>query len=272
VKRSVMKFLLVVAGLACLTSLAAADPFTFTLNGNYNLTGNGNTLENAKITITTTGSGGADLNSGFDIQVVNYQNDPTSIAQILDAMQFNLKNGVSLSNLSLTGASGTLRDLYSSNGKAPYSFKDTAANALGSASNNKIDWGLLKDSSSFTLCAGAYGSSSCPMHPEGVIGGAGANNLYDGGNPSLINTHTPELFGTDQAPVTFHVYSSSVSAATKISDVISGATFTFGTNSCDTVTMNVPKPPTGGGQVPEPASIALLGTGAVALFNRLRRK
>jgi hypothetical protein len=265
-----MKFLLVMAGLICLTGWAAADSFTFTLNGNYNLSGNGNTLENAKITVTTAGNGGSDQNSGFNISVVNYQNDPSSIAQILDAMQFNLKSGVSLSGLSLNGASGIIRKL-TSNGSGGYAYSDTSSTSIGSNYSTQIDWGLMKDSSSFTLCAGAYGKSSCPLKPEGIIGAPGKNGVYDG-NASLVSgTHTPELFGTDQAPVTFHVYSSSVSAATKISDVISGATFTFGTNSCDTVSINVPKPPPGG-QVPEPASIALLGTGALALVNRLRRK
>lgn len=269
-KRSVLKFLLLVIGLASLTSFAAADSFTFSLNGTYNLAGNGNTLENAKIIITTAGSGGADAASGFDIKVVNYQADPSSIAQVLDAMKFNLKSGVTLSNLSLTGASGIIRSL-SSNGLGDYKYTDKASSTLGTDYSKQIDWGLLKQSSSFTLCAGAYGKSSCPLKPEGIIGGAGSNNLYNGNSSLVAGTHTPELFGTDQAPVSFHVYSSSVNAGTKIADVISAATFTFGTNSCDTVTIHVPHTPPGG-NIPEPASMALVGTGAVALFGRLRRR
>jgi hypothetical protein len=257
--------LLIMGGL---TSLAAADSFTFSLAGNYFLGGDSvSEAENAKVTITSTGAGGADPTSGFDIKVVNYQADPESIKQVLSSLQFNLKNNVSLQGLSLSGASGTIRTISSTG-----SYSDKAATGLGSDYTKNIDWGMVKSGSTITLCAGGYPAGCPSLKPQGIIGAAGAGNKYNGSPSLVVGTHTPELYGTDSAPVTFHLYSSSVTASTAISNVFSSATFTFGTNAANTVTVNVPPPSGGGGDVPEPASVALLGSGIAALAGRLRRK
>jgi len=257
--------LLLIAGL---TSFAAADSFTFSLSGNYFLSGDSvSEHENAKVTITSTGAGGADPTSGFDIKVVNYQADPESIKQVLSSLQFNLKNNVSLQGLSLTGASGTIRTLNSDG-----TYSDKAATGLGTDYTKQIDWGMVSNASSIQLCAGGYPAGCPSLKPQGIIGPAGSGNTYHGSPSLVVGTHTPELYGTDAAPVTFHLYSSSVTASTTISNVFSSATFTFGTNAGNTVNVNIPPPSGGGGDVPEPASVALLGSGIVALAGRLRRK
>lgn len=260
--------------MAGFTSFAAADSFTFSLSGNYFLGGDNVTeAENVKVKITSMGSGGADLSSGFKIEVVNYQPDPESIKQVLSSLQFNLKNNVSLQGLSLDSASGKIRTL-NSNG----TYSDAPSQGLGSDYTKNIDWGMVSNASAIQLCAGGYPSGCPSLKPQGIIGPAGAQNKYNGSPSLVVGTHTPELYGadpvpgTDNAPVTFHLYSSSVTSQTLISNVFSSATFTFGTNAGNTVNVNVPPPSGGGGDVPEPASMALLGSGLVALAGRLRRK
>ena len=266
--RSFSRITLMLLLMAGFTSYAAADKFTFSLSGNYFLGGdNVSEAENVKVTITSTGPGGADPMSGFDIQVVNYQADPESIKQVLSSLQFNLKNNVSLQGLSLSSASGTIRTLNSDG-----TYSDKAATGLGSDYTKNIDWGMVSNASAIQLCAGGYPAGCPSLKPQGIIGPSGAGSKYNGSPSLVVGTHTPELYGTDAAPVTFHLYSSSVTSNTVISNVFSSATFTFGTNAGNTVNVNIPPPSGGGGDVPEPASMALLGSGLVALAGRLRRK
>ena len=238
--------------------MAAADSFTFNISGTIPSSG---AAVNSTVQITST-------TNGFDIKAINNTTNPGNITQVLDAIQFNLKSGVSLSGLALTSASATIRNISSTG-----TYADTASTSIGSNSATQIDWGLVSGSA-FKLCAGAYGTSSCPLHPEGIIGAPDASNLYSAANPSITNgAHTPELFGTLGKPVTFHVYASGITANTLIANVIDSAQFYYGTSGgSDNIKVCVGCGGTTYGSTPEPASIFLLGSGVVGLASRLRKR
>ena len=264
--RSVLKFLMVLAATALFTTMAAADSFTFNIAGTIPSSGK---YVTSVVTITSVGTSSSDSNRGFDINVVNTTANPSSLTQILDAIQFNLKSGVSLGTLTLksTGTSAILRDV-ASNG----TYVDMASTGLGQTeSNGQIDWGLVSGSA-FKLCAGAYNTSSCPMQQEGIIGSPDTNGAYSAaGTPITGSSGSPELYGTLGQPVTFHVYASGVTANTMIANVIDSANFYYGTcGGSDKVQVAVV--PTGGGSVPEPASIFLLGSGIAGLATKLRKR
>jgi len=267
VNRSILKFLLVLVGVALFTAVAAADSFTFNISGTIPSSGSAVT---STVTITSTGTSLSDANRGFDIKVVNTTANPANITQILDAIQFNLKNGISLGTTQLKSASATIRDI-APNG----TYTDTNSTSLGTNTASQIDWGLVTGSA-FKLCAGAYGTTSCPLHPDGIVGPAANNNQYPLANPSITNDqHSPELFGTLGKPVTFHVYASSVTASTMIANVIDSAQFYYGTSGGKDniqVCVNCGGGGGGGGNTPEPASIFLLGSGVVGIASRLRKR
>jgi hypothetical protein len=251
------------------TTIAAADSFTFNIAGTIPSSGS---YVTSTVTITSVGSSLSDSSRGFDIKVINTTANPGNITQILDAIQFNLKSGVGLGTLQLksTGTSGIVRTI---NPDGTYS--DMNSTGLGqNEANGQIDWGLVSGSA-FKLCAGAYGTTSCPLHPEGIIGTPNASNLYSNANPSITNgQHTPELFGTLGQPVSFHVYASGVTANTMIANVIDSANFYYGTSGgSDKIQVCVScSGGGGGGSVPEPASIFLLGSGLAGVASRLRKR
>jgi len=266
VNRSVRKILLVLAGVALLTSLASADSFTFNISGTIPSSGS---YVTSTVTITSTGTSLSDANRGFDIKVINTTANPANITQVLDAIQFNLKSGVSIGSTSLKSASAIIRNIDGTTNN----YTDTASTTLGTNTASQIDWGLVSGGA-FKLCAGAYGGGSCPLHPEGIIGPADTNNQYPAANPSITNDqHTPELFGDLGKPVTFHVYASGVTANTMIANVFDSAQFYYGTSGgSDNLKVCVSGCGGGGGMTPEPGSVFLLGTGIAGIASRLRKR
>jgi len=82
---------------------------------------------------------------------------------------------------------------------------------------------------------------------------------YASGNPGLVS-HNPYTIG----PATFTLALGGVTSAT----TITGVTFSFGTGP-DTFLQTGPNPPP---PIPEPTSIALLGTGMAGLAAMIRRR
>lgn len=261
--RSVLKFLVVLAALGLFATTAAADSFAFNIAG---------TIPSSGKYVTSTVKISTEAN-GFKVEAANTTTNPSDITQILDAIQFNLKSGVSLGSLQLTSASAQIRDI-AGNG----TYTKVNSTTLGSDTSSQIDWGLASGSA-FKLCAGAYGGGSCPLHPNGIIGKPDSNNLYSNANPSITNDpHTPELFGTFDTttgavkPVTFHVYASGVTGSDLVSKYIDSANFYYGTGGGNDNIKVCLSCTNGGGNVPEPASIFLLGSGMAGLASKLRKR
>jgi hypothetical protein len=163
------------------------------------------------------------------------------VAQNISGVYFNLSNGATVGALS------------SSLGN----FTNVAANDVATpAGSGATIWTVRNNiSGGLSLCVICSGGN--PGFPEQTVIGGTGTGLYPLANASISGNdpHNPFLFGTN----TFTVTIAGVTAGT----TITGATIQFGTE------VVLPSPPT---NVPEPASMFLLGSGLVGAASMVRKR
>lgn len=219
-------------------------------------------------------------NNYIDIQVVNFEDNPHSIGQVITGLDLALTAAgkTALSNISLSsnGAyqQGVLRTICASNGDGCSAGQQAGDYSDSDPSLNDLNWQSNAGTNMFkgdlALCAGGCGTWS----PDGIIGRPDqANGLYDNFPDSSLSSgiHAPEAFGDSLHPVTFHIYAAGVTATTSVSSLVSGATFLFGTSGTPIQgTPGTPPPPPG--FTPEPSALLLMLPGVFGVAARYRRR
>jgi hypothetical protein len=170
------------------------------------------------------------------------QGSVQDVAQNISGVYFNLSNGATVG--ALTSSLGNFTTVAANNVATP-----GASGATGWATVNNINGGL-------SLCVICSGGNPVAGPAQTIIGGTGTG-IYTNANGSISGNgpHNPFLFGTN----TFTMSIAGVGAGT----TITGATIQFGT------TVVLPSPPT---NVPEPASMFLLGSGLVGTASMIRKR
>jgi hypothetical protein len=217
---------------------AQADPISV-------CTGVGCSTTNVSGTIVA-GNGTVTITLNNDLAQANV----VSVIQNVSGVYFQV-SGYTLGAVSLSGSSAT------------NSTNVSVANvATPAGAVNPTGWGAGHDGAVISVCvvcAGSFGVGPTAGPEQTIIGGTGSG-LYPGANGSIAgnNPHNPFLTGT----VTFTLVVPGVTANSTFSNVV----IQFGTAAT---------PPGTQTEVPEPASMFLLGTGlvgAAAAYRRRRQK
>jgi hypothetical protein len=175
------------------------------------------------------------------LTLTNLQSDPTAVIQNISDFQFWLNQDTSGS--SLTSSSGLERTVASGG-----TYTDGSTVSTG--------WIFSTPTTTSIYLNGLGVGSDVPAHT--IIGAPDGTDVYSSANSSIAGNgpHNPFLAGS----VTFDLSVPGVDANTTVLSAI----FSFGTVSGETVG--------GGGPIPEPTSLLLLGSGLAGLAVWFRRK